>query len=181
MPSDAMSENAPNVNRGALLGYVRPVVARCGVGLYSAAVRKFFWQRWALIFMLVSRLVIGELGHAMPVAHSMDMGAQAHHQMAALTSTELPSDVTDPAACAEHEGSKSQAPAAHPTDDSADSSSSEQDCCKSGACECPCLHVPCAALDALVLNPIATTLLRTPPAAAGLISQRPSGLFRPPA
>jgi hypothetical protein len=141
-------------------------------------VRKFFWQRWALIFMLVSRLVIGELGHAMPVAHgdmAIDMSAQAHHQMSA----QLPSNVTDPAACPDHEGS--QPPAAHHAGDSADSSASEQDCCKSGACECPCLHVPCAVLDALVLNPIPATMLRTPQGAEGLVSQRPSGLFRPPA
>jgi hypothetical protein len=157
------------------------VVARHGVGLYSPPVRKFFWQRWALIFLLVSRLVIGELGHAMPVSHSMDMGQDMthHHQMP----VEMPAAASDPAACPEHEhGASEHSTAHHGGDQAADEqTSSEQDCCKSGECECPCLHLPCAALDALVLNPIATPQLRTPPRAAGLVSQRPTGLFRPPA
>ena len=131
---------------------------------YSYAVRKFFWQRWALIFMLVSRLVIGELGHAMPMASADDGGTAHHHTMAA----EMPS--SDTAAVSDHASA-----------DAATHSSSEQDCCKSGECECPCLHAPCASVDALVLNPIATALLRIPPGADGVVSQRPSGLFRPPA
>ncbi len=69
----------------------------------------------------------------------------------------------DPA-CAEHEGSK-QSPMTHhgdAADDASAHSDGEHDCCKSGDCECPCLHVPCAALDAAVMNPVAITLLRIP-------------------
>jgi hypothetical protein len=169
------AECASNVNSGGLPRHDRPVIARRGVGLYSFVVRTFFWQRWALIFVLVSRLVIGELGHAMPMADSMAMSAAHHHQMAAESST-----ATDPVACGEHE-SGSQIPASHHAGDAAVDSSGEQDCCQTGECECPCLHVPCAALDAHVLSPVATTLLRTPQRAEGLVTQRPSGLFRPPA
>lgn len=161
--------------RGSL-GTTGGVVAQRGLDRYPSGVRKFFWQRWALVFLLMSRLVIGELGHAMPIAHSADMGVAPHHQMAA----------SEAAACSEHEGGGQSMPAAHhdanPTDDDTSThSSGEQDCCKSGECECPCLHVPCATLEALVLNPVATNLLRSPQGVEGLVSQRPSGLFRPPA
>ncbi|MBL8271304.1 MAG: CopL family metal-binding regulatory protein [Steroidobacter sp.] len=130
-----------------------------------------FWQRWSLIFLLVARLVIGELGHAMPMN---GMSADEHASMA----------VTAVADCAEHEAGAMQMPSAHHGGDSIDANgdaTGEADCCKSGDCECPCLHVPCAALDAPAFSPIATTLLRLPNGADGLISQRPSRVFRPPA
>jgi hypothetical protein len=146
---------------------------------YSYAVRKFFWQRWALILMLVSRLVIGELGHATSIggdAHLGDASAVNHHQMAGTA---------DVAACPDHDGHEPAQAVDAPVETSCHAAvepvSGEQDCCKSGDCQCPCLHVPCAALDALVLNPVASTLLRTPWSAEGVVSRRPSGLFRPPA
>ncbi|GFE83276.1 hypothetical protein GCM10011487_52760 [Steroidobacter agaridevorans] len=135
------------------------VVARCRAGLYSRAVRKFCWQRWTLIFLLMARLVVGELGHAMPVA-----------AMAPLQSAT--SEMAGEPACAEHE-----APKAHHSDDSG----GEHDCCKTGDCECPCLHVPCAALGAVILNPVSVALLRVPYGAETVPAARPSGLFRPPA
>lgn len=143
------------------------VIARHGVGRYPAHVRNLFWQRWSLIFLLVARLVIGELGHAMP--------------MNGMTASEAASMTASVAAdCAEHEAGAMQMPTAHHAGDSMDSAD-EADCCKSGDCECPCLHVPCAALDAPAFSPIATTLLRLPDGADGLMSQRPSRVFRPPA
>ena len=124
--------------------------------------RKFYWQRWTLIFMLMARLLIGELGHAMPMTHT----APVDHVAA--------SSMSDSAACSEHDSSEHEAPAAH-------HDSGKQDCCKSGDCECPCLHAPCSALDTLVLSPIAPTLLPIPHGTDEIPSQRPSGLFRPPA
>jgi hypothetical protein len=132
-------------------------------------VRKFCWQRWTLIFLLMARLVIGELGHAMPV-------------MAMLPVEHATSEM---AACAEHDGSGQQQSMTHHGDVSQDDATahagSEHDCCKSGDCECPCLHVPCVALDAAIMNPVAITLLRIPNGADAIPAARPSGLFRPPA
>ena len=118
----------------------------------------------------MARLVIGELGHAMPVA---GMASIEH------TTTQLAGDP----ACAEHEGSL-QSPMTHhgdASDDTTAHSDGEHDCCKSGDCECPCLHVPCVALDAAVLNPVAITLLRIPHGVDAVSSLRPARLFRPPA
>jgi hypothetical protein len=129
-------------------------------------VRKLCWQRWTLVFLLMARLVIGELGHAMPVA-AMESLTQATSAMAG-----------DPA-CAEHDGGMSHHGDA--ADDASTHSNGEHDCCKSGDCECPCLHVPCVALDAAVMNPVAISVLRIPQGTDSVTSLRPSGLFRPPA
>ena len=117
----------------------------------------------------MARLVIGELGHAMPVA---SLSPIEH------TTTEMAADP----ACAEHE---SVAMAPHGDTSESDHvsthSGGEHDCCKSGDCECPCLHVPCVALDAAVMNPVSITLLGIPQGPDTVTSLRPSGLFRPPA
>ena len=132
--------------------------------------RKFCWQRWTLIFLLMARLVVGELGHAMPVA---GMASSLE------PTTHLPSDP----ACAEHEDSV-QSPMTHhgdASDDTTAHSDGEHDCCKSGDCECPCLHAPCVALDAAVLKPVAIALLPIPHGVDAVASLRPTRLFRPPA
>ena len=120
------------------------------------------------MFLLLTRLVMGELGHAMP----MESAAMAAvHTMSVAES--------DPAAC--HEQEIPTAQHVEGGEDHASHSSGEQDCCKMGDCECPCLHVPCAALDTLTLDSVTTDSLRTAHGADVVISQRPSGLFRPPA
>jgi hypothetical protein len=134
-------------------------------------VRKFCWQRWTLIFLLMARLVVGEFGHAMPVAA---MSSPSEH-----TATQM---VGDPA-CAEHESGKQAPMAAHgdAAEDATAHSDGEHDCCKSGDCKCPCLHVPCVSLDAAVMNPVAIALLRSPHGVDVVSSVRPARLFRPPA
>lgn len=146
------------------------VVASRKGGRYSARVRKLVLQRWALIFLLVSRLVIGEFAHAMP----MDM-SPSHHQMSHV----LSEIAGDPAACPQHEGA--QQGDTHPSTDDGTTSSESQDCCKSGECECPCLHVPCAAIDATIFTAITVELRHLAEGTDGLMSHRLSGLFRPPA
>ncbi|MFC4307713.1 CopL family metal-binding regulatory protein [Steroidobacter flavus] len=129
--------------------------------------RRFCWQRWTPIFLLMARLVIGELGHAMPMA-----------AMSPLEPTTV-GMAGDPA-CAEHDSGGM----AHQDDVSNDAgthSGGEHDCCKSGDCECPCLHLPCVALDAAVLSPVSLALLSIPHGAETVTSLRPSRLFRPPA
>lgn len=143
------------------------IVARPGIGRYAVPVRKIVLQRWALIFLLVSRLVIGELGHAMPTMHGT-----SHAEEAAMIQS-------DPAVCPEHELGPSGEGARHAADprDAADT----RQCCKSGECECPCLHVPGAAVESITVGP--ADLDREPPAVGihGLMLQRLSSLFRPPA
>lgn len=115
------------------------------------------------MLLLVTRLVIGELGHAMPIA--------AHAPVEQATA-----EMAGEPACAEHEGGGQETPKAHHSE-----SGEAHDCCKSGECECPCLHAPCAALEAVAMTPVSTILLRIPHGTETVISQRPSGLFRPPA
>lgn len=118
------------------------------------------------MFLLMARLVVGELGHAMPVAAMSSPLEQATTETAG-----------DPV-CAEHEGGMQMS---HQGEDAGAHSDSKHDCCKSGDCECPCLHVPCVALDATVMNPVAMTLLRVPHGVDAISSLRPARLFRPPA
>lgn len=142
------------------------------------------------MFLLMSRLVIGELGHAMPMSQAggqvdgYSEAGSAHHPMAGQQMDgQLAAVMTDAPACPEGEGSSlsTQTSHHHAGEANAEGASGAQDCCKSGECECPCLHVPCTALDAFVLNSLATTSLRSSRGIEGLLSQRPSGLFRPPA
>lgn len=143
--------------------------------MYSSPVRKFFWQRWALMLLLVTRLVIGELGYAMPAVHAHDTGA-AHSSMA-----EVHSDAMASLASQGHDGHQPVSESHDAGHATADDASALADCCQSNECECPCMHVPCMALDALAVKPVTTALLRTPQGVENFISQRPSGLFRPPA
>jgi len=124
------------------------------------------------MILLMARLVIGELGHAMPVTAMLPMEQAA-------------SAMSD---CPEHEGGGAQLSVAHQdaasegaTAHSGEHSSGEHDCCKSGDCECPCLHLPCAALDAVVMNPVEITILALAHGVEAVPAARPSGLFRPPA
>lgn len=134
--------------------------------------RKLGLQRWALIFLLVSRLVIGEFAHAMPMG---DMST-SHHRMSHV----LSEIASDPTACPQHEVAE-QGDTTHASTDAADTGSDTQDCCKSGECECPCLHAPCAAINATVATAITVELRRLAEGTDGLMLQRLSGLFRPPA
>jgi hypothetical protein len=129
-------------------------------------VRKLCWQRWTLVFLLMARLVIGELGHAMPAA--MELPPQATSAMAG-----------DPA-CADHDGG-GMSHQGDVADHATTHSDGEHACCKSGDCECPGLQVPCVALDAAVMTPVAISMLRIPQGVDSVTSPRPSGLFRPPA
>jgi hypothetical protein len=148
-------------------------------------VSKSFWQRWVLMLLLVTRLVIGELGHAMPAAHTHDI----HAMLSALSLQNSPavSVSRGDERGHEHEGHheharhESLSAAHHAVDSTGAESSVDTDCCKSSKCQCACLQGTCLALDDLVLKPVAITLLRIPQGVESFVSQRPSGLFRPPA
>ena len=139
-------------------------VALAEDGGYSERVHKLVLQRWALILLLIGRLVIGELGHAMPMPAMGHVPAAAQEQA-------LP--------CPEHEAAAQQVETAQA---SAQSHSDDGgDCCKSGECECPCLHVPCASVEPVTTHAPRVELRQKPEASDALLPQCPSGLFRPPA
>ncbi|MBM0105718.1 CopL family metal-binding regulatory protein [Steroidobacter sp. S1-65] len=121
----------------------------------------------------MTRLVMGELGHAMPVEGALTAPGHA-----------MATGVNDPAQCHDANESGNASAQAHHGEHSqnyAGHSAGEQDCCETGECECPCLHVPCAALEAMAVGSIGATVPRILHGADGVISQRPSSLFRPPA
>jgi len=56
----------------------------------------------------------------------------------------------------------------------------EADCCEQAACECPCLHIPCA-LDVTSTCDVMATRHLDPAHLLGSDHKRPSPLLRPPA
>lgn len=135
---------------------------------YAARVSRLHFHRWAVIFLLVSNLILGEFAHAMPhmAEHGMTMNE-------VVTSAPVSDDSP---ACGDHvqASAKGGQPHASNTDHAG------KDCCKAGQCACPCLHSPAAvAAVPFVVQPThddqAAVLVE------GATWQRLSGLFRPPA
>lgn len=125
---------------------------------YAARVSRLHFHRWAVIFLLVSKLILGELAHSMP-----------HVAEPASAMTEMvTSSSQDSAPCGSHvqHGSESDDHAA-------------KSCCEGGECACPCLHSPAATETVLV------AMSRAHDHGAVLVEgvawQRLFGLFRPPA
>ena len=112
---------------------------------YSSRVRRDSLNRWAVVILLVTRLVLGELAHAHEGAHASASVAQESSQC--------------------HDDTK-------PTDKS--------DCCKTGACECPCLF-GAAVVSGVTFSIAHTTEIRAAAGAIGATLDRPFTLFRPPA
>ena len=135
----------------------RPQVARVTRRGYAARVSRLHLHRWAVIFLLVSKLIFGELTHAMP--HIAEPPA-AMDEITALAGEDSPP-------CGNH------------TEPSQDSSTHEN-CCEDGGCVCPCLHSP-AATEAV---PFIMHRAHTGQVAVlvdGAAWRRLSALFRPPA
>jgi hypothetical protein len=124
-------------------------------------------QRWAVIFLLVSKLIFGEVTHAMP-----HMGASATEmsEMATAASQDSPP-------CADHVQAGSQSDPSHAanSDDPA-----KKDCCKTGGCACPCLHSP-AATAAILFSMQRANDSQVAVPVEGAAWHRLSALFRPPA
>jgi hypothetical protein len=138
-------------------------VARLPTDDYPARVHRPFLQRWVVMILLVTRLVLGDFVHA----HD---GIGDHAAAAA--------DVADPSHCldhAKHPGNPSQSDTNH-----SDSGTSTPDCCKAAKCACPCLHTPAVAS---VSSPTLAHMTgsRAVALAFGDTPNRPFKLFRPPA
>lgn len=136
---------------------------------YAAQVSRLHFHRWAVIFLLVSKLILGQFAHAMP-----------HMAEPAMTMNEVITSASashDSPPCGNHaqSGSESGQPQVASSDDHAAKS-----CCEGGECACPCLHSPAATASAPL------TMQRAHDDEVGLLidgvaCHRLSGLFRPPA
>jgi hypothetical protein len=135
----------------------RPLVARVTRRSYAARVSRLQLHRWAVIFLLVSKLIFGELTHAMP---HMAEAPSAMDEIPALAGQDSPP-------CGDH------------TDSSQDSSTDEN-CCESGGCACPCLHSPAAA-EAVRFGMHRADSDQVAVHVEGAAWHRMSALFRPPA
>lgn len=149
-----------------MVGFVQ--VAWPGRRGYAARVSRLHCHRWAVVFLLVSKLILGELAHAMP-----------HEAAAAMNEVVTSAHVVHGSPpCGEHvqtggaESGQSQ-------DSSADGHATK-DCCKGSQCACPCLHSPAAAAAV----PFVMQLTHDNQVAVlvdGADCHRLSALFRPPA
>jgi hypothetical protein len=122
------------------------------------------FQRWAMTLLLLSRLVLGELAHAVPVSH-----APAEPDVVAAGSQNPD--------CPQHE----VASGAAGQSDIPSSPHPHRDCCKSGACECPCMHAPAALVASSIVTSVHVDHGRVMNSANGFACDRLWLLFRPPA
>lgn len=135
---------------------------------YAARVSRLHFHRWAVIFLLVSKLIFGEITHAMPHTAAPATGMD---EIAALTGQ-------DGQPCANHEQAGSSESA--PSQDSNTDEPAKKSCCESGGCVCPCLHSPVATAA------VAFTMQRANDNQLAVLIEgaawhRLSALFRPPA
>lgn len=135
---------------------------------YAAPVSRFHFHRWAVIFLLVSKLILGQFAHAMPHMAAPESGMG--HEMTAPASHDAPP-------CGSHMQSGSQ------SDSSQDSNTDEpakKSCCETGGCACPCLHSP-AATATVPFTLQRANESRVVVLVEGATWRRISALFRPPA
>jgi hypothetical protein len=134
---------------------------------YAARVSRLHFQRWAVIFLLVSKLIFGEVTHAMP-----HMAAPATEMNEVVTSASQ-----DSPPCGDHVqvGSESDPSHASNSDEPA-----KKSCCETGGCVCPCLHSP-AATAAILFSMQRANDSQIAVLVEGAVWHRLSALFRPPA
>lgn len=129
-------------------------------------VRNLVFHRWAMALLLVSRLVLGEFAHAMPSSH-----APVEAEVAAASSQNA--DCPQHKAASHGTGSQSS--------DIASAADEHHNCCISGACQCPCMHVPAAAVASFTPTSLHANHERIMNFANGFACDRLWSLFRPPA
>jgi hypothetical protein len=160
----ATIEGCPQVSPGIPMEH-ETAVAPNPAGRYSACVRRLVFQRWAMTLLLLSRLVLGEFAHAVPVSH-----APAEPEVVAAGSQN--------ADCPQHEAAGGAGSESSDIESSADP---HHDCCKSGACQCPCMHAPAALVASFVATSVHVDHGRIMTRANGFACDRLWLLFRPPA
>jgi hypothetical protein len=129
-------------------------------------VRKLVIQRWAMALLLSSRLVFGEFAHAMPEQH-----APVEPEVVAAAGNQSGD-------CAQHEAASG---ADNQSSHSQSASHAHHDCCKSGACQCPCMHAPAALVASFIATSAHVDQARIMNPVNGFTCDRLWSLFRPPA
>jgi hypothetical protein len=123
-----------------------------------------------MVLLLLARLVLGEFAHSMPQDRAATADSAAH-----LRQSACPDHASKPAGAKQGSGSALITKAGH-------SAAHDSHCCKSGVCQCPCVHISAMASPAPF---VALVLLEhngfVPASVEGLIQDRPGSLFRPPA
>lgn len=131
---------------------------------------------WPIILLLVARLIVGEFAHAMPG------GGEMAHAVAADKAQ--PHEPACPDNADKTAGVKQSTPSADPpgrTVNADHGASHDTDCCKTAACECLCAHITAIATPSLTVSSALLDQSRVPASADGLMLNRLSALFRPPA
>jgi hypothetical protein len=123
-------------------------------------------QRWAMALLLLSRLVLGEFVHAMPAQH-----APVEPEVVAAAGNQSGD-------CPQHEAASG---AGNQSSHSQSASDAHHDCCKSGACQCPCMHVPAALVASFITTSVHVDHGRIMNPVNGFTCDRLWSLFRPPA
>lgn len=128
-------------------------------------------QHWSIVLLLIARLVLGELAHAMP--HT---SAGSHEQEPVATEAQE-------APCPDHAEEPSEAPistdSADTTGETHGNDSHDSHCCQN-SCDCACLHLSPLAVSTVAVNSSLQEHL-VPTDALGQTPHRSSRLFRPPA
>ncbi|MGH8174822.1 MAG: CopL family metal-binding regulatory protein [Steroidobacter sp.] len=128
--------------------------------------RRHVLQRWSIILLLIGRLVLGEFVHAAPQVHEGATPASQSQQ-----------------ACPDHAGGPSPdlAEESHHGTPVDAAPNDAEDCCDTGSCECPCVHVSAMAAPSVAVNLVSPPQTRTAIFADGLLQHRLFAPFRPPA
>jgi hypothetical protein len=135
-------------------------------------VQRHPFQHLSILLLLIARLVLGELAHAVPQQNESTTGDTP----AAAHSEEVP--------CPDHAASKSDAPEVltdrgEATAKPHGAESHDTNCCEN-ACDCACLHLSALTMPATV-SVAALDELLVGAAALGHTPDRIFLLFRPPA
>lgn len=149
------------------------MVAALSKGRYASRVRRHVLQRWSIVLLLVTRLILGEFAHGMP-----------HHGETApadLTVAAQPQEAPCPDHAGQPAGGKQSADSVGPTANAHHGASHHTDCCNTAACKCLCVHIAAIATPSLAVELAFLAQSRVAVSADGLLQDRLSALFRPPA
>jgi hypothetical protein len=127
-----------------------------------------------MILLFLVRLVAGESAHAM-----------SHHGEAGRGESAAVAQSSNEPSCPDHAGTtgdtrhSGDAPNSEPG--SHHGAAHDPDCCKTVACQCLCVHMSAIVTPSLAANLALLDQGGVPVPAAGLIQNRLSAVFRPPA
>jgi hypothetical protein len=130
----------------------------------------------------VSRLFLGEFGHAMPMSDPHENASEVSAGAASVAALDHGS-----AQCGGHDSIKKSEPQAAPAPAPDVLSSGEghathdTDCCQSTLCACACAHVSPMSIVATMIDDFVPASRTASATAQAAPTKRPPGIFRPPA